>query len=76
MDFIKYWFIEEENKTGCRFIVVDAYNNELAIKYYERNGFTFLFDNEAEEKEYFGITTENQLRTRLMYFDLITLTEY
>jgi hypothetical protein len=26
MDFIKSWFIDGANKTGCRFIVVDSYN--------------------------------------------------
>jgi len=28
MDFIKAWIIDPLNKTGCRFIVVDAYNTE------------------------------------------------
>lgn len=28
LDFIKGWFRSFDNKTGCRFIVVDAYNNE------------------------------------------------
>ena len=26
MDFIKSWFVEPYNKTGCRYLVVDAYN--------------------------------------------------
>jgi hypothetical protein len=95
MDFIKYWFINDKNKTGCRYIVVDAYNKEKPINYYKRNGFQFLFDNEEEEKIYAGlklslskkqkiinffrkklnfkpILNEN-LHTRLMYFDLIVL---
>ncbi|MGE8290276.1 MAG: hypothetical protein ACN6ON_01310 [Sphingobacterium sp.] len=29
MDFNKSWFIDHANKTGCRFIVVDSYNNIL-----------------------------------------------
>jgi len=33
MNFIKGWFIDNENKTGCRFIVVDAYVNEKATAY-------------------------------------------
>lgn len=28
IDFIKEWFRSIDNKTGCRFIVVDAYNNK------------------------------------------------
>jgi hypothetical protein len=55
MDFIKSWFINSKNKTGCRYIVVDAYNKEKPIKYYKRNGFEFLFDNEDEEKIYAGL---------------------
>ena len=27
LDFIKGWFRSSDNKTGCRFIVVDAYNH-------------------------------------------------
>jgi hypothetical protein len=73
MDFIKSWFIDPNNKTGCRFIVVDAYNEPIPIKYYKQNDFEFLFSTEDQEKEYMGLMDENQLKTRLMYFDLIVL---
>jgi len=78
MDFIKAWFIEDANKTGCRFITVDAYNNEKATKYYENNGFTFLFGSEQSELEHINESrNENrqlpELQTRIMYFDLIKL---
>ena len=33
MDFIKSWFIDGANKTGCRFIVVDSYNDAGPLKY-------------------------------------------
>ena len=39
LDFIKTWFCHEENKTGCRFIVVDAYNQPRVLNYYSYNGF-------------------------------------
>lgn len=73
MEFIKSWFIDSENKTGCRFLVVDSYNKERPIKYYSKNGFKFIFNSETEEKEYSGITSEETLNTRLMFFDLIVL---
>lgn len=73
MNFIKSWFIDSQNKTGCRFIVVDTYNEPLAINYYKKNGFVFLFSTEEQEKEYTGIERNQFLKTRLMYFDLITL---
>lgn len=57
IDFIKLYFLED-NKTGCRFITVDAYN--AAIPFYEKNGFEFLIKKD-----------ENP--TQLMYFDLINL---
>jgi len=46
------------NKTGCRFITVDAYNNECTIKFYLNNGFIFLTGQDKDDA------------TRLMYFDL------
>lgn len=42
LDFIKKWFRASDNKTGCRFIVVDAYNNPKTLRFYEQNGFKFL----------------------------------
>lgn len=60
LNFIKYWFTEG-NKTGCRFIIVDAYNNERTIKFYLKNGFSFLLKSDDSEK------------TRLMFFDLMTI---
>lgn len=74
LSFIKGWFIEPLNKTGCRFLIVDAANNLKVINFYKRNGFKFIFDNIDEELEYLKLDfeTENK-RTRLMYFDLIVL---
>lgn len=73
MDFIKAWFIDSKNKTGCRFIVVDSYNESNPLKYYSDNGFLFLFSSEEQEKEYSELPLTAKLRTRLMYFDLIIL---
>ncbi len=46
------------NRTGCRFIAVDAYNTEEAVGMYTKNYFAFMTD-EDKEKE-----------TRIMYYDL------
>ena len=67
--FIKDWFRAEDNKTGCRFLVVDAYNDTRTLKFYEKNGFKFLHKTEDEEKQYFLLDDEI-ITTRLMYFDL------
>ncbi|MCD8184166.1 MAG: GNAT family N-acetyltransferase [Bacteroides sp.] len=55
LDFVKSYFIED-NKTGCRFVTVDAYAN--AVPFYLKNGFTPLTDNDQDDP------------TRLLYFDL------
>lgn len=60
LDFIKGWFVFG-NKTGCRFIIVDALNKPSVIGFYRKNGFDFLRDEDESEK------------TRLMYFDLAKL---
>lgn len=74
INFIKTWFIDPLNKTGCRFIVVDAYNTEEALKFYElKNGFKFIFPNVESEKEYYSVGSEMHLNTRIMYYDLIEL---
>lgn len=71
MDFVKKWFKSADNKTGCRFILVDAVNNDHTIRYYERNGFKPLFPREDAEKEFYEIPADDFLRTRMYYFDLL-----
>lgn len=56
LDFIKYWF-SFNNKTGCRFLLADAYNKPKTLNFYKRNGFSFLTNDSREE-------------TRSMKFDL------
>lgn len=71
MAFIRDWFRHADNKTGCRFLVVDAYNNPTALRYYiERNGFKHLHKTEQDEKNFYDIPEEEPLLTRLLYLDL------
>jgi GNAT superfamily N-acetyltransferase len=56
--FISNYFVFD-NKTGCRFLTVDAYAK--AIPFYTNNDFQFL--NEADKDEH----------TRLLYLDLASL---
>ena len=55
LNFIKSYFIED-NKTGCRFITVDAYSS--AIPFDLKNGFEPLTSDDENDA------------TRLLYFDL------
>ena len=77
LSYIKLWFLEPYNKTGCRFMIVDAYNNAETISFYEKNGFKTVFSSEQQEKDYRHLVPEVSLNTRLMYFDLMeTALEY
>ena len=70
LNYIKGWFRSEDNKTGCRFIVVDAYNNEKTLHFYEKNGFKPLYKTEQEERAFLELNPEQPLETRFMFFDL------
>ncbi|MBR0323967.1 MAG: GNAT family N-acetyltransferase, partial [Bacteroidales bacterium] len=58
--FIKSYFLED-NKSGCRFITVDAYHD--AIPFYQNNDFQFLRKD------------EDDFVTRLLYYDLNDIVE-
>lgn len=73
LDFIKVWFAAFDNKTGCRYLVVDAYNCETPISFYIKNGFDFVFSTEEQEKVYRNLESNVSLKTRLMFFDLIRI---
>lgn len=70
LGFIKGWFRSFNNKTGCRFIVVDAYNNEKTLHFYNKNGFRMLYRTEQEERSFLGLKDDESLETRFMFFDL------
>jgi hypothetical protein len=59
-----YCFRLKENP-ACRYLTVDAYNNEEARKYYEANGFQFLFSTEEQEREHIGLPDEKELKTNV-----------
>lgn len=72
MDYIKEWFLHPNNKTGCRFVVVDAYNSAKPLHFYEKNGFQYLY-TEEEEKAAFHVDESESLHSRMMYFDLMQI---
>lgn len=69
LDFLKKWFVQADNKTGCRYLIVDAYNMPSVLQYYQRNNFCFLFS--TEEQEATNSSMQLPLKTRYMYYDLI-----
>ena len=75
VEYIKYWFTRRTNKSGCRYVVVDAYNSQGVLSFYEKNDFKFLYSTEEEERETFGLAKGEHLNSRMMYFDLIGYTD-
>ncbi|GHT23137.1 hypothetical protein FACS189430_05950 [Bacteroidia bacterium] len=57
------------------FLTVDAYNTEATRRYYHTNDFKDLFSTEEQEKESIGMSPEKELKTRLMYYDLMLLSD-
>ena len=73
LKIIKQWMLLPSNISACRYLTVDAYNNERTLKFYEANGFKTIFSSDRQEKEYIGLSYEKELKTRLMYFDLMLI---
>ena len=71
MNFIKTWFVQEDNKTGCRFLVVDAYNQPKVLNFYERNKFKYLYATEELERAEQHFPETFPVYTRLMFLDLL-----
>lgn len=52
-------FFLTNNRTGCRFLTVDAYSDDPTIKFYQDNGFQLLWEKDKNDE------------TRIMFFDLM-----
>lgn len=53
-------FMCNDNRTGCRYITLDAYNKERITSFYQKSGFTFLKEPRHQQKQV------------QMYFDLLS----
>jgi len=54
MDFIKAWFVDKSNKTGCRFLVVDAYNETRPLDFYVTEWFCLSVQDGSRRENLFG----------------------
>jgi GNAT superfamily N-acetyltransferase len=75
IEFVENWFTNDNNKSGCRHLIVDAYNEPNLIDYYQRNGLNLFFSTIDQEMKYRNWNREKdgELKTRLMYRDMILL---
>ena len=56
-------FMLTENRTGCRYLTLDAYNQPRTIEFYKRNGFALL-----------KLQPQPNRKQVVMYFDLLSHT--
>ena len=70
MDVMKHSFVDENNKAACRYMLVDAYNTEPTLHYYYKNGFKTLYKTVESEKKSFGIPDDEDLKSRILFYDL------
>lgn len=75
INFVASWFTSSSNKSGCRHLIVDAYDESHLLDFYQRNGLSFFFSSAEQEMQYrsWDIEKDGPLETRLMYRDMILL---
>jgi len=54
-----------------RYLLVDAYNEPDIVTFYQKNKFTPVFSTEEQEKETYNQPSDETLRTRYMFYDMI-----
>ena len=70
---LKHLAIQSGNLSDCRFLAVDAKNEQKPLHYYEKNDFVYLYSSEEQEAN--CLELQLPLKTRFMFFDLIDLFE-
>jgi len=72
INYIRYFCLSKYRYLG-RFIVVDAYNNQDILKFYQKNDFLFVFSTEQQECEnlHKSYNPVEPLPTRQMFYDMI-----
>ena len=45
IDFVMQWFTSPDNKSGCRHLIVDAYDEPHLLDFYQRNGLNLFFSS-------------------------------
>jgi GNAT superfamily N-acetyltransferase len=56
---------------SVRFLLVDAYNNPQVITFYQKNMFVPVFSTDEQEKQSYRQESDEILRTRYMFYDMI-----
>lgn len=59
---------------GILFFRLGKTDYDSTVHYYIKNGFKPLYKTEQSEKDAFGISVDDELRSRVLFFDLKTIT--
>lgn len=70
MENVKVWLAGMVKNVAARYIIVDAVNDEHVLNYYLRNKFSFVFQEEPDEREALELGDDEPLKTRFMVCDL------
>ena len=75
IEFVMQWFTSPDNKSGCRHLIVDAFDEPHLLDFYQRNGLNLFFSSVEQEMEYrnWDKDKDGPLETRLMFRDMILL---
>jgi GNAT superfamily N-acetyltransferase len=70
MDFIKIHCLATY-PDFCRFLLIDAYNNDSVLNFYQKNDFSPVFSTEAQERNAYKVNADEPLQTRYLFFDML-----
>ena len=74
IEFVAQWFAGIQNKSGCRHLIVDAYNEGDLLSFYGNCGLVPVFGNIEQERKYRQLEDDRKpLKTRLLFRDLVLL---
>lgn len=73
IQYVTAWFTSDDNKSGCRHLIIDAYDETALLEYYKKNGLNLFFSSVEQEMKYrnWNEDKDGRLETRLMYKDMI-----
>jgi GNAT superfamily N-acetyltransferase len=55
----------------CRFLLIDAYNDNSVLSFYLKSNFSFVFSTEEQERTAYRVDMAKTLETRYLFYDMI-----
>jgi GNAT superfamily N-acetyltransferase len=70
IDYIKFFCISNF-PDFCRFLLIDAYNDNSVLSFYLKSNFSFVFSTEEQERTAYRVDMAKPLETRYLFYDMI-----